>query len=254
MSPEGPASTLPSVTEDARAALEHGPEVVDADLSELDPAWLRDRLARGHSAPWVLRRCALGELDARGVDLSGITLDRCHAEGARLHGAVLDGARVTGGSLAAADLTDADLTDAVLTGVDLSRARLPGATLTDTVFAGCRMIGVDLSGLRSLVVTFSVDGSSLALADLSDAHLRGWRPTGVDLSDADLSGADLRDAVFDDCLLRGTDLTHARLAGADLRGADLGEITPDTPTLLRGAVISLAQAGDLCRALGMTVV
>jgi uncharacterized protein YjbI with pentapeptide repeats len=116
------------------------------------------------------------------------------------------------------------------------------------------MIGADLTGMRSLAVTFSVDGCSLALARLADAALRGWRLARVDLSDADLSGADLRDAVLTDCALRGTDLAHARLEGADLRGADLGEITPETPALLRGAIVSPEQASDVCRALGLQVI
>jgi uncharacterized protein YjbI with pentapeptide repeats len=248
-----PAGTLPLVT-DALAALDAGREVTDADLTGADPEQVRDRFARGHGEPWVLRRCVLDELDLSGVDLTGATLDRVRATGVRLRGAVLDGATVEGGVLAGADLSDADLTDAALTGVDLSRARLVGARLTDTVFRECRMIGVDLTGMRSLAVTFTVDGCSLALARLADASLRGWRLERVDLSDADLSGADLRDAVLTDCALRGTDLTRARLAGADLRGADLGEITPDTPAVLRGAIVSTGQAADVCRALGLQVV
>jgi uncharacterized protein YjbI with pentapeptide repeats len=235
-------------------ALDAGPEVADADLTGADPERVRDRLERGHGTPWVLRRCVLDELDLSGVDLTGATLDRVRATGVRLRGAVLDGVRVDGGSLAAAQMLDADLTDAVLTGVDLSRAQLVGAHLTDTTFRDCRMVGVDLSGLRDLAVSFTVDGCSLALARLSDSHLRGWRLDRVDLSDADLSGADLRDVVLTDSKLRGTDLTHARLTGADLRGADLGEITPETPAVLRGAIVSTEQAADVCRALGLQVV
>ncbi|HSK57836.1 MAG TPA: pentapeptide repeat-containing protein [Actinomycetospora sp.] len=239
---------------DPLAALDAGPEVTDVDLTRADPDRVRERLARGHGAPWVLRRCVLDELDLSGVDLTGAILDRVRAAGVRLRGAVLDGVHVEGGSLAGADLLDADLTDAVLTGVDLSRARLVGAHLTDTAFRDCRMVGADLSGRRDLAVTFTVDGCSLALARLTDAHLRGWRLDRVDLSDADLSGADLRDVVLTASKLRGTDLSHARLTGADLRGADLGEITPDTPAVLRGAIVSPEQAADVCRALGLQVV
>ncbi|WP_285648396.1 pentapeptide repeat-containing protein [Actinomycetospora sp. NBRC 106375] len=237
---------------DALAALRDGTEVSDVDLADADAEEVRDALGRG--GPWTLRRCVLDELDLSGLDLSAAVLERCDLAGARLRSAVLDGVRVEGGSLAGADLSDADLTDADLTGVDLSRARLVGARLTDTTFRDCRMIGADLTGMRSLAVTFTVDGSSLALARLADAALRGWRLERVDLSDADLSGADLRDAVFTDCALRGTDLTHARLAGADLRGADLGEITPETPAVLRGAIVSTGQAADVCRALGLQVI
>ena len=44
-----------------------------------------------------------------------------------------------------------------------------------------------------------------------------------------------------------------RLAGADLRGADLGELTDDAPRTLRGAIVSEAQAADVCRALGLVL-
>lgn len=236
---------------DTPAALAAGAVVEDADLTTTDPASLREALKRGHGTPWTFRRCTMDEVDLAGLDLTGAVLDRCRADGAVLRDAVLDGLRMDGGSLVGADLSGADLTDATFDGADLSRVRLVAAMLTDTTFRDCRMLGVDLSGLRSLAVTFSVDGCTLALANLSDAHLRAWQVHEADFSDADLRGADLREAVLDGCKLRGTDLTHARLDGADLSTADLGELTADTPAALRGAVISTDQAADICRALGL---
>jgi len=90
-------------------------------------------------------------------------------------------------------------------------------------------------------------------AALQDAPLRGVRLCGVDLSEADLRGTDLRDADLVDCRLRDVDLSHTRVRGADLRGADLGALGGDSPRQLRGAVISTAQAADVCRALELTV-
>ena len=239
---------------DPLAVLDAGPEVADVDLTGADPALVRERLERGHGSPWVLRRCVLEELDLSGVDLTGATLNRVprrpgpdarrgarRGEGRR---------RVAGGR---ADHRRGPHRRLV-TGVDLSRARLVGTRLTDTMFRDCRMVGVDLTGLRALAVRFTVDGCSLALARLSDSPVRGWRLTRVDLSDADLSGADLRDVVLTDTKLRGTDLTRARLDGADLRGADLGELTADSPAVLRGAIVSTEQAADVCRALGVQVI
>jgi uncharacterized protein YjbI with pentapeptide repeats len=83
--------------------------------------------------------------------------------------------------------------------------------------------------------------------------MRGLRIADCDLSEADLSGADLRDVRFERCRLRGTVLRSTRLDGADLRGCDLGEVTPDTPRELRGAIVSPTQAGAICAALGLTV-
>ena len=109
------------------------------------------------------------------------------------------------------------------------------------------------SGLRGLAVSYTLDGSTLGLANLQDVLWRGVTLRGVDLSEADLRGADLRGATLLDCVLRDVDLAHTKLTGADLRGADLGGLAEDAPRTLRGAIVSEAQAADVCRALGLVV-
>ena len=141
----------------------------------------------------------------------------------------------------------------MLTGVDLSGARLGAALLGDTRFEGCRMIGVTLRGLRGLTAAFHLSGCNLQVADLQELHLKGMRLDECDLSEADLRGADLRETVFERCRLRGTMWRDARMAAADLRTCDLGEVTTDTPRDLAGAIVSPAQAGAICTALGLTV-
>jgi uncharacterized protein YjbI with pentapeptide repeats len=234
--------------DDAAALLAAGAPIEDATLDGLDLRTLLD----GVRDP-VLRRCTATEPDLHGADLTGLTLDACRLPGADLRGATLEGAAVRGGSLAGAVIVDADLTDAVFEATDLSRIRLTGSLLTETRFADCRMIGADLSGLRGLAVTYRLDGSNLGLANLQDVVWRGVTLRGLDLSEADLRGADLRDTTLVDCTLRDVDLAHTRLTGADLRGADLGALTEDAPRTLRGAVVSAAQAADVCRALGLLV-
>ena len=191
--------------------------------------------------------------DLRDADLAGVVLRGCRAAEADLRGARLDNARIDGGTLAGADLREVDLTDAVLSAVDLSGARLAGATLGETRFDGCRMIGTSLRGVRGLAASFRLTGCNLQVADLRELTLRGMRLEECDLSEADLRGADLRETTFERCRLRGSVLRHARLGTADLRTADLGEITPDTPAELAGAIVSPAQAAQVCEALGLTV-
>ncbi len=234
--------------DEVAALLAAGEPVEDADLTGLD---LRT-LLEGVRDP-VLRRCSAEEPDLHGADLAGLTLDACRFPGAVLNAATLDSAVIRGGSLAGALIIDADLTDAVFESADLSRIRLTGSLLTETRFTDCRMIGADLSGLRGLAVSYRLDGSNLGLANLQDVIWRAVTLRGLDLSEADLRGADLRDATLVDCTLRDVDLAHTRLGGADLRGADLGELTPDAPRTLRGAVVSESQAADVCRALGLVV-
>jgi uncharacterized protein YjbI with pentapeptide repeats len=234
--------------DEVAARLAAGEPVEDADLTGLDLPALLDG-----ARDVVLRRCSAEEPDLHGVDLTGATLEACRFPGADLRAATLDGVHLRGGTWSGAVIVDADLTDAVVEAADLSRVRLTGSLLTETRFTDCRMIGADLSGLRGLAVTYRLDGSNLGLANLQDVVWRGVTLRGLDLSEADLRGADLRDATFVDCTRRDVDLGHTRLTGADLRGADLGGLTEDAPRTLRGAIISEAQAADVCRALGLQV-
>jgi uncharacterized protein YjbI with pentapeptide repeats len=223
----------------------------EVDFSVVD---IRRELGAVEEGPPTFRRCVFAVADLTGLDLSGAVFEQCTLDGANLRDCRLDEARVSRGSFVRASFTSADLTDAVFDGVDLSHARFNGALLADARFSECKMIGADLTSLRGLAVTFTIEDCNLQLADFSGAHLRGLHVTGSDLTETDLRGADLRDAVFENCRLREADLSETRLEGADLRGADLGEITADTPRQLRGAVISARQAAQICHALGLTVV
>ncbi|MGH3929081.1 MAG: pentapeptide repeat-containing protein [Pseudonocardiaceae bacterium] len=201
----------------------------------------------------LFRRCDFTCAEMQDLDLTGAVFDQCTLNGAELRECVLDRAHIIGGSCVAADFASADVNDAVFHCVELSQTRFTGALLADARFEECRMIGADLTALRGLAATLIMKDCNLQLANFQDTDLRGADLTGSDLTEADLRGTDLRDAVFSRCLLRGVDLAHTRLDGVDLRGADLGEITADMPHQLRGAVISHAQAADICAALGLTV-
>lgn len=205
----------------------------------------------GHAI--LFRQCDFTRAEMQDLDLAGTVFDHCTLNGAKLRECVLDRAHIIGGSCVAADFASADLNDAIFHCVELSRARFAGALLADARFEECRMIGADLTSLRGLTVTLRIKECNLQLANFQDTDLRGADLTGSDLTEADLRGTDVRDAVFSRCRLHGIDLSHTRLDGADLRGADLGEITADMPNQLRGAVISHAQAADICVALGLTV-
>jgi uncharacterized protein YjbI with pentapeptide repeats len=77
---------------------------------------------------------------------------------------------------------------------------------------------------------------------------------GLDFADADLSGCDFRDAVFEDgCSLRDAHIQDTRFDAADLREADLGGLKLGNAKLFAGATISMRQAAELVRALGLHV-
>lgn len=201
----------------------------------------------------LFRHCDFTYAELEDLDLTGAIFDHCTLNEAKLRECVLDRARIIGGSCVATDFASTDLNDTLFYCVELSRARFTGALLADARFEECRMVGADLTALRGLAVTLGIRDCNLQLANLQGADLRGADLTGSDFTEASLRGADLRDATFSRCRLGGVDLSHSRLDGTDLRGADLGEITPDMPSQLCGAVISPAQAADICTALGLTV-
>ncbi len=226
------------------------PDFDGVDLSSKDVrAIIEDYAGRAI----LFRQCDFTRAEMQDLDLTGAVFDHCTLNGAKLRECMLDRVRIIGGSCVAADFASADANDAVFHCVELSQTRFTGALLADARFEECRMIGADLTALRGLAVTLTIKDCNLQLANLQDTDLRGADLTGSDLTEADLRGTDLRDAVFSRCRLRGVDLSHTRLDRADLRGADLGAITADMPGQLRGAVISHAQAADICAALGLTV-
>lgn len=244
------ASTSVDVHEVLSGTVAQQPDFDGADFSDAD---VRAVIEEYEGRAIMFRKCDFTLADMQDLDFTGTVFDHCALNGAKLRECVLDRARIIGGSCVAADFASADLNDAVFYRVELSQARFAGALLADVRFEGCRMIGADLTALRGLAVTLRVNDCNLQLVNFQDTDLRGADLGGSDLTEADLCGADMRDVVFSRCRLRGVDLSHTRLDGADLRGAELGEITADMSSQLRGTVISHAQAADICAALGLTV-
>ena len=84
--------------------------------------------------------------------------------------------------------------------------------------------GVDLSDADLSGANLSLTNlrsADLSGADLSGASLRGADLRGADLSGAYLSGANLMSAKLSDADLSGANLMSAKLSDADLSGADL---------------------------------
>ncbi|MGP3688479.1 pentapeptide repeat-containing protein [Streptomyces sp. IBSNAI002] len=140
-------------------------------------------------------------------------------------------------SFAYAKLNHADLRQVIFMGVDLSDAlayevNLENSALFDVKFVSASMPWANLTRARLR------SGTTLALADLSDAKLVDAELIGVDLTKADLgpvesdetdkTGADLTRANLTNAYLgpgreggAGANLTGATLVGANLTHADL---------------------------------
>jgi len=117
-------------------------------------------------------------------------------------------------------------------------------------FIGCRMTGIRAEECRWQDVL--VDNCDMRYAQLSESRFRSSEFRSCNLTEADLRGANLEGAIFAGAILHRADLTGARLQGADLRGAALEGVNVRVEGL-RGATVSLAQAIDLIRLLGVDI-
>lgn len=72
-------------------------------------------------------------------------------------------------------------------------------------------------------------------------------------ADADLAGCDFREAVFEGGSLRDAHIRDTRFEGADLREADIGGLKLANAKQFAGATISVRQAAEMVREMGLNV-
>jgi len=172
----------------------------------------------------------VGASDLSGRDLAGIDLTLADLGSARFDGANLSGARLVAadsvrGSFVGADLSGADLRVASLgdlAGADLSDADLAygrfGFSGPPLTLEGANLVGATLRAER-------VDGEfgtlELSLAGLDLTNVRVDGP--FDVADPRIVVTDLRGAVIDNTTFSGVDLTNADVTGVDLSGLRIDE-------------------------------
>ena len=152
------------------------------------------------------RRYALQYLYGRGVDLTGLPLEKAYLVDVNLPGARLFSANLSAAILNAADLSAANLSEAKLIETDLSEANLFNADLREA-----KLIKTDLfdANLREA----DLFGAKLIKAKLIKTDLTGATLREADLSAAILSGAILHDVDLSGVKLIMTDLSEAILSG-----------------------------------------
>lgn len=180
-----------------------------------------------------------------GEDLSGRTFTRVAFVDVDLTevtaaGATFDACTFRDCDLNATRFTDSGFLNCTFTKSSFFGARLEGCKLVGSMFDRCRF------------GSFEVVGGSWHLVGLPGADLRRTVFRRVDLREADLTGARLNDATLHHVDLAGAWLHQADLSGADLRGSDLSAVDP-LAHQLRKAVVDLAQAVTLVRAMGLKV-
>jgi uncharacterized protein YjbI with pentapeptide repeats len=153
-------------------------------------------------------------------------------------------------SFASSKIGKLRLGDVRLIRCDLSNAVLQGFEANRVEFIDCRMIG--MRAIECQWQDVLVENCDLRYAQQCDAKIRGSEFKSCNLAEADLRGSNLEGTIFTNVMLHRADLNRAKLRGTDLRGADIEGIAMQ-PEDLRGAVVSVAQALDLARFLGVVI-
>ncbi len=144
------------------------------------------------------------------------------------------------------------LQDAVLEGCDLSGAVFTDATLRRVCFRGCKLSGANFSGAFLEDVRF--EGSVAQGAVFSEASFKNVLFEQSDLSGAGF-GAIRKNSRFrlEGCCLERADFLHTSLAGQDLTACSIGGASFSGAQELRGAKVTMLQACELARLLGVII-
>lgn len=155
-----------------------------------------------------LAHVTLEEADLAAADLSEASIARCALPGATLTGASLVGARVYKSALAGAVLSDVQAENLHVVESSLCSAKMDGFVGRCTVMRDCDLRDADLS--RS---------------NLYRAMITGDPPSGMAMTNVDLSGAILVQAYvaadLTGAVLRGVNAAYSRFSQSDLHDADL---------------------------------
>ncbi|MET0065286.1 MAG: pentapeptide repeat-containing protein [Candidatus Thiodiazotropha sp.] len=189
------------------------------------------------------RGMVLREADLRGLDLSGFDLRKAVLNRAVLHGTNLSGADMSGAALVCPGMERTLLKGTIMRGVymhafaaqvcDFTGADMSDLTdATGSLFHGCFMSGVNLSGNSIAGTTFyqcimdDVDfrRSNLQGSVINECHLGGADFTGAQLAQLSITKSNCRGVRFNEasgeglCLQRLVDADNISLAQANLPG------------------------------------
>lgn len=182
----------------------------------------------------------LGESCANNIDLSGLKIPSL-----AVWNSIFD--RV---SFASCQISSLRLRDLRALKCDLSNSILRGFEASRVEIIGCRLTGLRAAECRWQDVL--VEDCDMRYAQLNNSRFLNCEFRSCNLAGSDLGGSDLRGAIFSKTILRDADLSGTKLEGADLRGAEIEGVTVRVEDL-RGAVVSVAQAIDLARLLGIVI-
>jgi uncharacterized protein YjbI with pentapeptide repeats len=153
-------------------------------------------------------------------------------------------------SFANCEISSFRLRDVRLVKCDLSNTVLRSFEASRVELIECRLIG--MRAIECHWQDVLVENCDMRYAQLNDGKTRSCEFKACHLGEADFRGTDLEGAIFANVMLHRADLSRAKLRGADLRGAEIEGVTVRAEDL-RGAIVSMVQAVDLARLLGLVI-
>lgn len=134
---------------------------------------------------------------------------------------------------------------------NLSNVKLNGARLSDVKFKDCKAIGVNWCATSQLL-DISFSHTLLNYSIFQGMNLTHLKIQNSQCQEVDFSGSNLQKADLSNCNFEGASFNEADLREADLRNST-GYFIDPTFTKLKGAKLSLPEAVEIIRALGIIV-
>ena len=147
-------------------------------------------------------------------------------------------------NLNTADISGVTFRNSTFDGCDLSLAKLNETGFQEVRFANSKLLGLQFSDCRQLLLEVEFDQCMLKLSNFQRLNLKNTKFKDCNLQEADFTGTDLTGATFHNCDLMRATFDHTTLEKADFRTAYNFSINPET-NRIRKARFSLTGVAGL---------
>jgi gamma-glutamyl-gamma-aminobutyrate hydrolase PuuD len=190
--------TSRAATEDDLKAITAGASRQSEGLQGSGPVRLDDELRR-RGLSWRVRQLDLSNMEMSGLELQGVTFERCTLEGTAFAGATL--------------------AHTLFQNCDLRHAKFQNAALSDASFVNSVLVNTDFSGAKLERTAFLA--SRCALASFRHAELHDVSFKHCELSWSNWSNSSLHNVHFANSWLGDSSFADARLQQTSFEGCDL---------------------------------
>lgn len=169
------------------------------------------------------------------------------AEGVSFKNVIFEGCNFTGCPLKGASFYDCSFSSC-----NFSNAGLNGSYFSRCEIKSCKAVGANLRECRMNDV--SISDSNLSFVNFDESKMQGVIVRDSDFNSATFTQCKLKNTVFDNNQFVRTSFFKTPLKGIDLRTCELsGLIVSIECTELKGAVVTMFQAAELSRLMGLVI-